>query len=663
MFSSVLVANRGEIACRIFRTARAMGLRTIAVYSDADRKADHVEMADEAIYIGGPRPEESYLRAESIIRAALESGAECIHPGYGFLAENAAFAEACPVAGITFVGPPPGAIRSMGRKDEAKELMRAAGVPVLPGSGGDVTDLEAIGQAAAKIGFPVMIKAVAGGGGTGMRRVDAPDALAVALEEAQREAIAAFGDARVIIEKCLDRPRHIEVQILADTHGACVHLFERDCSLQRRHQKVIEEAPAPDMPAGLRRQMTSAAVAAARAVGYTGAGTVEFLVEEKSLTDSSSFYFLEMNTRLQVEHPVSEAITGVDLVGLQFRVAAGEPLGFSQHDITLDGHAIEARIYAEDTEKDFLPSSGRLYCAGWPVGEAIRTDAGVRSGDIVSPFYDPLLAKIVAHGPSRAEALDQLKAALGETVLAGPCTNLSFLHDLLNQHEVAGGLIDTGLLSRLSIGKADTAAGFDAVAARAGIVALLREERRRLDARKGRFSNETWSPWNAGDGFTLAPPHSVTMEFLAEGAPLQVETRWNSGEPEIVFAEGPGAGDAADTDGAGDCKTIVAGSRVFVIRNLRQSEIRLSVQSALTGNESACDGEVRAPMHGRIVKLAVKLGDDVEKGETLAVLEAMKMEHRVPAPLGGVVTDILVSEGQQLSEGAAIAIVVSAETP
>lgn len=661
MFSSVLVANRGEIACRIFRTARAMGLRTIAVYSEADRDAAHVEMADEAICIGGARAQDSYLRAENIIRAGLESGAECIHPGYGFLSENAGFAEACAVAGITFVGPPPGAIRAMGRKDEAKALMRAAGVPVLPGGEVDDKDIGSLARLAEEIGFPVMLKAVAGGGGTGMRRVDASDNFENALIAAQREAEAAFGDARMIIEKCLDRPRHIEVQVLADTKGACVHLFERDCSLQRRHQKIIEEAPAPGMLESLRGDMTAAAIKAARAVDYTGAGTVEFLVEESTITTSTSFYFLEMNTRLQVEHPVSEEITGIDLVAWQFRVAAGEPLDFTQADIKQNGHAIEARIYAEDPDNGFLPSSGLLHCVRWPEGEGVRIETGVRSGDNVSPYYDPMLAKLVVHGASRTDALERLKGALATTVLAGPKTNLAFLHDLTGREDVAGGHVDTGLVSRLPAPPPEEKT--DAVVARAGIVELLKEERRQLISRKACFSNDTRSPWNADDNFALSPARGVTMDFLVEGQPLAAEIVWVSGEPGITI---PSIGDAGTQSGDGDdtseCETIVAGDSVFVFRNLRQSEVRFHPHAIVSGSNDAVDGEVRAPMHGRIAALAVQPGDKVQAGETLAVLEAMKMEHRVAAPLDGVVREISVSVGEQLGEGAPIAIIDPADS-
>jgi len=448
VFSSVLIANRGEIAARVARTAKRLGLRTIAVYSEADAGALHVRLADEAHLIGPAPAAESYLAAERLIDAAKRAGAECIHPGYGFLAENPEFAEACAAAGIVFVGPPPAAIRAMGLKDAAKALMEKAGVPVVPGYHGTRQEPKFLKEKAYEIGYPVLIKAVAGGGGKGMRRVDKHAEFETALAGAMREAKSAFGDDRVLVEKYVASPRHIEIQVFGDTRGNVIHLNERDCSLQRRHQKVIEEAPAPGMSAAMRGAMGEAAVAAAKAVGYAGAGTVEFIAEASKGLSADRFWFMEMNTRLQVEHPVTEAITGLDLVEWQFRVAAGEPLPLSQGEVRLNGHAAEARLYAEDPEKGFLPSTGRLVALEFPTGEGIRIDAGVTAGSEVTPYYDPMIAKLIAHGKDRAEALDRLGAALAHTRVAGPRTNLAFLTALVNAEGFRGEAFDTGLIDR-----------------------------------------------------------------------------------------------------------------------------------------------------------------------------------------------------------------------
>src|SRR3954466_5942557 len=421
--ASVLIANRGEIACRIIRTAKRLGMRTIAVFSDADAGALFVKLADEAHPIGPAAASQSYLSIDKIIAAAKRSGAPCIHPGYGFLSERAEFAEACAANGIVFVGPPASAIRAMGLKDAAKALVAQAGVPIVPGYHGSRQEPDFLRQKAYEIGYPVLIKAVAGGGGKGMRRVDKAAEFEAALESAQREAASAFGDPRVLVEKYILSPRHIEMQVFADAHGNVVHLFERDCSLQRRHQKVIEEAPAPGMTPEMREVMGRAAVEAARAVGYVGAGTVEFIADGREGLLPDRFYFMEMNTRLQVEHPVTEAITGLDLVELQFRVASGERLPFRQEDLAIDGHAVEARLYAEDPEKDFLPSTGRLWALEFPQGEGIRIETGVEAGAEVTPYYDPMIAKVIAHGTTREEALDKLADALGQTIVAGPKTN------------------------------------------------------------------------------------------------------------------------------------------------------------------------------------------------------------------------------------------------
>ena len=479
MFSSVLIANRGEIAVRIARTAKRLGMRVIAVYSEADAGALHVRVADEAHLIGPPPARESYLVIEKLIEVARRTGAQCIHPGYGFLSENAHFAEACAAAGIVFVGPPPSAIRAMGLKDHAKALMEKAGVPVVPGYHGELQDPKFLKEKAYQIGYPVLIKAVAGGGGKGMRRVDKHAEFDAALEGATREAQSAFGDARVLIEKYVTAPRHIEMQVFADSHGNVIHLNERDCSLQRRHQKVIEEAPAPGMTREVRDAMGRAATEAARAVGYQGAGTVEFIADGARGLRPDGFWFMEMNTRLQVEHPVTEAITGLDLVEMQFRVAAGEKLPLAQSDVRIDGHAAEARLYAEDPERGFLPSTGKLAALELPAGEGIRVDTGVEAGSAVSPYYDPMIAKVIAHGSDREQALDRLAAALGETVVVGPHANAAFLKALVSHPEFRAGQFDTGFIDRhlADLTRIDPQA--EAAAIGAAVAALLAPAKRK----------------------------------------------------------------------------------------------------------------------------------------------------------------------------------------
>lgn len=647
MFRSVLIANRGEIACRIIRTARRLGLRTIAVYSEADRCAAHVRQADEAHPIGPAPAAQSYLDAERIIAVAKATGAECVHPGYGFLAENAAFARACAEAGVAFVGPPPQAIRLMGLKHEAKALMERAGVPVAPGYGGERQDEQTLAREAARIGYPVMLKPVAGGGGKGMRRVASAEDLPAALESARREAKASFGDDRVLIEICLDRPRHIEVQVFADRYGSTVHLFERDCSLQRRHQKIIEEAPAPGMPEALRARMTEAAVAAAQAVGYIGAGTVEFLVEGNPLRDDSRFYFMEMNTRLQVEHPVTEAVTGVDLVEWQFRIAAGEPLPLAQQAIGLGGHAIEARLYAEDPEHGFLPSTGRIYALRWPQGEGLRIDSGIEEGDEVTPHYDPMLAKLIAVDADRPGALARLARALEHTLIAGPRTNLALLHAITQSASVARGAVDTELIdregARLLPPRDETAA------ITAGALALLQRQRAAILARRKAFSNEPHSPWDAGDGFALGPPRRQSVTVLADGEPRGVELSWS--------------GTADEEDQAASGFTVVAaGTGVLVLAQLRQIEVRFADLAAGAEHRSGAGGTVRAPMHGRITKVWVSKGQVVSKGDRLAVLEAMKMEHVLHAARDGRIAELNVSEGMQVERDAVVATIIDEGT-
>ena len=514
---SILIANRGEIACRVIRTAKAMGLRTIAVYSDADRDAPHVRLADEAHAIGPSPARDSYLRADIILDVAKKAGAACIHPGYGFLSENAAFADACATAGIVFVGPPSSAILAMGLKDAAKALVEKAGVPVVPGYHGARQETDFLRAEAGRIGYPVLIKAVAGGGGKGMRRVDAEFEFDAALESAQREAQNAFGDARVLVEKYILSPRHIEIQVFADSHGHVVHLFERDCSLQRRHQKVIEEAPAPDMPAAVREAMGKAAVEAARAVGYVGAGTVEFIADGREGLKADGFFFMEMNTRLQVEHPVTEGITGLDLVEWQLRVAAGEKLPRLQPDIAMCGHAVEARVYAEDPEHGFLPSTGKLWALQLPAGDGIRVDSGVVEGGEVTPFYDPMIAKVIAHGATRNQALDRLAAALGETIVAGPRSNVAFLKALCEAEDFRAGRFDTGFIDRNldALGAVPRPASPQALAQAARVLAADDTKRIRKAAKK-RGNGNTHSPWQVADSFALAQREADAVVLLAD---------------------------------------------------------------------------------------------------------------------------------------------------
>ena len=507
MFTSVLIANRGEIACRIARTAKRLGLRTIAVYSDADANALHVRSCDEAYRIGPAPARESYLVIDAIIEAARKSRAQCIHPGYGFLSEKPEFAEACAQAGIVFVGPPPDAIRAMGLKDRAKALMEKAGVPVVPGYHGEQQDPKLLKRKAYEIGYPALIKAVAGGGGKGMRRVDRHADFDEALESAMREAASSFGDERVLIEKYVSAPRHIEIQVFADQHGNAIHLNERDCSLQRRHQKVIEEAPAPGMTDEIRASMGAAAVAAAKAVGYVGAGTVEFIADGASGLKPNGFWFMEMNTRLQVEHPVTECVTGQDLVEWQFRVASGEPLPLTQDDVPLRGHAVEARLYAEDPERGFLPSTGKLAALEFYQGDGIRVDTGVEAGGEVSPYYDPMIAKVIASAPTREKALDRLADALDRTLVAGPRTNLAFLAGLCRAWDFRAGDFDTGFIDRNLEAMGAVPQKPDPAVIASGVAHLLKREEQRVAAR--RDPELPASPWDQADGFQLsgAPQH------------------------------------------------------------------------------------------------------------------------------------------------------------
>ncbi len=636
MFAKILIANRGEIACRIIDTARKLGVETVAVYSDADADARHVAMADEAVHIGPPAPAESYLRGDAIIAAALARGAEAIHPGYGFLSENPDFVEAVEAAGLTFIGPSADAIRAMGLKDAAKALMARAGVPVVPGYHGEDQDDIRLAEEAARIGYPVMIKAVAGGGGKGMRLVERAEDFAAALASARAEARTAFGNDAVLVEKFIRQPRHIEVQIFGDGARA-VHLFERDCSLQRRHQKVIEEAPAPGMSAEMRAAMGRAAVAAAEAIGYGGAGTVEFIVDGSEGLRPDRFWFMEMNTRLQVEHPVTELVTGIDLVEWQLRVASGEGLPLAQEDIRLKGHAFEARLYAENVPAGFLPATGQITHLGFD-GRA-RNDTGVRAGDVISPHYDPMIAKIITHGSSRASALRRLAAALARTEVGGLTTNLGFLSALSAQADFAAGRVDTGLIARNLEALTATPAPAPEEIATAALHAAG------LDGKPG-SGFTLWVPLRrrirlVHDGqeieIQVETRSAEAHDFTVEGA--RVEARCRHGQWEMNGRRAPGAALA------GGVVTVFArGGLVFELPDPLQAG----------GGDGAAAGIIAAPMPGLVRDVLCAVGAAVAAGDRLAVLEAMKMEHALRAPRDGVVAELLCAPGDQVEAGAAL---------
>jgi len=659
MFTKILIANRGEIACRVARTARRMGVRTVAVYSDADAGALHVEACDEAHRLGPPPPRDSYLRGDKIIAIARQAGAQAIHPGYGFLSENAEFAAAVAAAGIVFIGPPPAAIRAMGSKAESKTIMGRAGVALVPGYHGVEQDDALLQRQADAIGYPVLIKASAGGGGKGMRVVERSEDFAAALGSARREANASFGDQTMLLEKYLLEPRHIEMQVFADTHGECIHLFERDCSVQRRHQKIVEEAPAPGMSAVRRAEMGAAAVAAAKAIGYVGAGTVEFIVESAG---AGAFYFMEMNTRLQVEHPVTEMITGLDLVEWQLRVAAGERLPRRQDEIAIAGHAIEARIYAEDPDRGFLPSTGRIaYLGSPPPSEHVRIDSGVRGGDEISRFYDPMLAKLVASGADRAEALSRLADALAQYRVVGVTTNVAFLQRLIAHPAFAAARLDTGLIARH---QADLFPAATAPSARTLAVAALAEISRRRDAANAAAaaSPDPYAPWHAVDGWWLnSDDHPMKLTYAFEDGETAVEVRaaeggWTVaalGESMSASLAGTGAALAIAIDGARVAAQVVPlGDDRYVFCGGEEHRLRLVDPMAHAGEEPRQGGHLTAPMSGAIVAVLVKAGETVLRGAPLLILEAMKMEHTIVAPTAGTVSAIHYREGDQVPEGA-----------
>jgi 3-methylcrotonyl-CoA carboxylase alpha subunit len=645
MFKSVLIANRGEIACRITRTARRMGLRVIAVYSEADAKALHVRLADEAHLIGPAAAAESYLRQDKIIAVAKAANADCIHPGYGFLSENADFAQACADAGIVFVGPPPSAIRAMGLKDRAKALMEKAGVPVVPGYHGERQEPKFLKEKAYEIGYPVLIKAVAGGGGKGMRRVEKHADFDAALEGAMREASSSFGDARVLIEKYVSAPRHIEMQVFGDSHGNAVHLNERDCSLQRRHQKVIEESPAPGMTAGMRAKMGEAAVAAAKAVGYSGAGTIEFIADSANGLRDDAFWFMEMNTRLQVEHPVTEAVTGLDLVEWQFRVACGEALPLKQEQVRLNGHAVEARVYAEDPARGFLPSTGKLTVLEWPTGEGVRIDTGVESGGEVSPFYDPMIAKMIVHAPTREKALDNLATALDQSVVVGPRSNVGFLAALARAKDFRAGRFDTGFIDQHLSELLPPAGTLDKAAMALAAERLLLAEQARLAPPPE--SDEPSSPWDVADAFQLSGIRATRLLLSADGASFVADATYDKGGVQVsVDGEMP----------ARNARLLETPDGLVVLH--RGQPVRVARRDlAQPAERNEGGGIIRAPMHGKVLAVFVDEGAQVARGERVAIIEAMKMEHTLTAPIDGTVTELTAVADNQVAEGAKLMVI------
>jgi 3-methylcrotonyl-CoA carboxylase alpha subunit len=656
MFKKILIANRGEIACRVAATARRMAIQSVAVYSDADAGAKHVGFCDEAIHIGGSAPKDSYLHWERIIEAAKATGAEAIHPGYGFLSENEEFAQACANAGLVFIGPPASAIKAMGLKAESKQLMEKAGVPLVPGYHGSDQDPALLKREADRIGYPVLIKASAGGGGKGMRAVDKTEDFEAALASCKREAINSFGDDAVLVEKYAQRPRHIEIQVFGDTHGNYVYLFERDCSVQRRHQKVLEEAPAPGMTEAMRKQMGEAAVAAARAVNYVGAGTVEFIVEQRA-DGSMNFFFMEMNTRLQVEHPVTEAITGLDLVEWQLRVASGEKLPLAQDQLRITGHAIEARICAETPDNNFLPATGTLNVYRKPVHTAfergqVRVDDGVREGDAISPYYDSMVAKLIVHGATREEALARLDDALAQTRIVGLSTNVQFLRYVVRSPSFAKANLDTALIQREEAVLFKQEPVGLAMAAAAAVAKALLDER----------AAEGADPFSRRDGWRSHGTMQRRFEFEFHGEPAEATlTYLHDGALQLVIGEVSGplvfteTAQGLDVQFAGQRITAAVYAQgeldhVFAAKGATQI---LSIDLlAHAGEAHAEGGRLTAPMPGKVVSFTVKAGDKVSKGQPLAVMEAMKMEHTIAAPADGVVQELLYAPGDQVSEGA-----------
>jgi 3-methylcrotonyl-CoA carboxylase alpha subunit len=661
MFKKILIANRGEIACRVAATCARLAINTVAVYSDADANAKHVSACDEAVHIGGSAPKDSYLQWQRILDAAKATGAQAVHPGYGFLSENEEFAQACADAGLVFIGPPPSAIQAMGLKAESKQLMEKAGVPLVPGYHGADQDPALLKKEAGRIGYPVLIKASAGGGGKGMRAVDKAEDFDAALASCKREAINSFGDDAVLIEKYVLRPRHIEIQVFGDAHGNCVYLFERDCSVQRRHQKVLEEAPAPGMTQALREQMGAAAVAAAKAVNYVGAGTVEFIVQQGD-DGAMTFYFMEMNTRLQVEHPVTEAITGLDLVEWQLRVAAGQPLPCKQEALRIHGHAIEARICAENPDNNFLPATGTLQVYRKPNCTAfershLRIDDGVRQGDAISPYYDSMVAKLIVHGETREQALARMDEALSQTHIVGLATNVQFLRYVVKSPSFAQANLDTALIPR------EQAVLFNQeplgvnVAVAASVAHTLRTEQQAP-------ASTAWTdPFARRDGFRPFGVAQRRFAFEFHGEPVQAVLSYlhdgalhlQVGKDTAGTLQFAPQGDALDIQFAHHRHTAhlyQKGASALVFTAQGATQIIVIDLLAHASASTAQTGRLTAPMPGKVVSFAVKAGDAVKAGQALAVMEAMKMEHTIAAPKDGVVAEILFSPGDQVMDGA-----------
>ena len=676
MFRKVLIANRGEIACRIMRTAKRLGAACVAVYSDADKGAMHTELADESYRLGAPPAAESYLRIDRIIAIAKETGVDAVHPGYGFLSESPDFAEACAKEGLTFIGPSAAAIRALGKKDAAKRLMEKAGVPVVPGYHGELQDVRGLADRAREIGYPILIKASGGGGGRGMRRIDYPENFAEALASAQREAEAGFGDRSVIIEKFVARARHIEVQIFADAFGGAVHLFERDCSLQRRHQKVVEEAPAPGMTEAVRRHMGEAAVKAARAAGYQGAGTVEFLVDASRALAPDNFYFMEMNTRLQVEHPVTEAITGQDLVEWQFRIALGEPLPLPQDQLRLSGHAIEARLYAEDAGHGFRPQTGRITHLRL-AGDDARLDTGVRQGDEITSYYDPLIAKIIAQGPTREVALRNLARALDRSWVAGCTTNLQFLRELIAHPDVMAGAVETALIERSIASLTARPKPTNAAIAIAALAALhLLDEK---DAPDPWSALAGWRAWGEADSFV-----ELALEEVFGDEDLGREGRREELVSLRVVSMGRDAFRVEWADANVTCILLSrdgerlrfdVGNRILEAANLGTgSQICIDLEGTAytfnrpgptkpdTDRHSSSD-EISSPISGLVRAVRVSAGDHVKKGAALVIIEAMKMEHTVLAPREATIAEVCVTLGDQVDQGATLLMLAEDACP
>jgi 3-methylcrotonyl-CoA carboxylase alpha subunit len=671
MFTKILIANRGEIACRVAATARRMGIRTVAVYSEADAGSKHVAVCDEAVLIGPAAAKDSYLRGQKIIEVARATGAQAIHPGYGFLSENAQFADAVEAAGIAFIGPPASSMRAMGSKSAAKQLMEQANVPLVPGYHGDEQDPAFLQRQADRIGYPVLLKASAGGGGKGMRVVERSEDFAAALASCKREATSSFGDDKVLVEKYLQRPRHIEIQVFADSHGNCVYLHERDCSVQRRHQKVLEEAPAPGMTRERRCAMGEAAVAAARAVGYLGAGTVEFIANQ-----DGTFYFMEMNTRLQVEHPVTEMITGTDLVEWQLRVAAGQPLPKKQSELAINGHAIEARVYAENPEKGFLPSIGTLRHMDTPAAvsfelggtpglpAAVRIDSGVREGDAISPFYDPMIAKLIVWGADRAQALARMAQALSEFQIVGLATNIAFLKRLVEGTAFSTADLDTGLIERHGEALFPQPQAAPAAALALAALALVARER----AQSARASANPADPWGQARGWRLNGAYQRQLSFsddYAAGTDLKaycVNLTYHAGGWQIGLAGTSTKLELVAIDGASFAIRLGEnavhgnvrrdGDLFHVFTHGRHYALAYNDPMAHAGEAESGGGRLTAPMPGKVVAVLASGGQEVKKGEPLVIMEAMKMEHTIAAPSDGVVEEVLYQVGDQVADGA-----------